>query len=88
MVIILIDTNQLLKEAKEYYAIFSKPIKLGCPFCKYSTTHKTKTYHSLKSVSWHVVNSHQNEIDYPFSVEQIREILKAIGVAIHWGILV
>ena len=84
----MIDTDKLIKEAKAYYEIFSKPIKLRCPYCTYDTSHKTKTFRSLKSLSWHVMHEHQNEIGYPFSLEQVQELIKVIGIAIHWEILI
>lgn len=86
----MLNTESLIKEAKAYYEIFSSPINLRCPVCRIETkgkTKRTKTYHSLKSLSWHLKNSHSDIVGLPFTVEQVQEVLRSIGLAIHWEIL-
>lgn len=84
----MLCADQLLKEAKTFYKIISYPYPVYCPICPCETKHKRKKYHSLKSLSWHVAHEHQNVVGYPFSSEQVLELIKLIGIAIHWGILV
>jgi len=86
----VLNAELLIKEEGVYYDIFSRPIKLRCPFCKFEAkgkTKRTRTYPSLKSLSWHIARSHSNTARYPFTVEQVKEVLRSIGLSIHWEIL-
>lgn len=80
-------TNSLIKELPlAYYQFFSALISVYCPICKRSTS-RTRTYRSLKSLSWHLSHNHRNDIDYPVKLEQIQEILKIIALAKQLEIL-
>lgn len=85
-----LNAELLIKEEGVYYEVFSKPIKLRCPICRSEAkgkTKRTRTYHSLKSLSWHIARSHSDTARYPFTIEQVKEVLRVIGIAIHWEIL-
>ncbi|MGI0047705.1 MAG: hypothetical protein ACREBB_11045 [Nitrosotalea sp.] len=86
----MLNTELLIKEEGVYYEIFSREIRVRCPVCRFeakSKTKRTKTFHSLKSLSWHLTHSHSGMVGYPFTTDQVLEVLRAIGIAIHWKIL-
>lgn len=83
----LIKPEQLIKEAGRYYEISSAPLRLRCPVCSDHKSRRCKTYHSLKSLSWHLAYEHRDHVGYP-SLEQIQELLKYLALAIQWEILV
>jgi hypothetical protein len=94
----VIRTSSLLKEAKiiDYYRYYSEEIPVKCSFCgiipeapkvEAPKTKRTKTFHSLKELSWHLAHFHSNEVGYPFSFEQVQEILRVLALAKEWGIL-
>ena len=65
------------------------PIKLGCPWCKIDTTHKSKTYKSIKSLLFHISQEHKNENNYySLTVEDIRELMNQIVIARDLRLLV
>ena len=65
------------------------PIKLGCPWCKIDTTYKSKTYKSIKSLLFHISQEHNNQNSYyPFSVQDIRELMNQIVIARDLRLLV
>lgn len=83
-----LNVESLIKEEGVYYEIFSREIRLVCPFCKLEAKGKrTRTYHSLKSLDWHIVRFHSETARYPFTIEQVKEVLRTIGLAFHWEIL-
>lgn len=83
----VLRTSTLLKEAKiDYYKRYSENIKVKCSFCLRKTT-RTKTFHSLKALSWHLTHFHSNEVGHPFSCDQVQEVLKVLALAKEWGIL-
>lgn len=41
----------------------------------------------MKSLSWHISRNHNGDGSYPFTIEQIQEILKILAKAIELGIL-
>lgn len=83
----LLTRPELLKEAKiDYYKRYSENIKIKCSFCVRKTK-RAKTFHSLKSLSWHIAHFHSNEVGFPFICEQIQEVLKIIALAKEWRIL-
>jgi len=84
---LVIRTAALLKEAKiDYYKRYSENIKVKCSFCVRKTK-RTKTYRSLKSLSWHLAHFHSNEAGHPFSCDQVQEVLKVLALAKEWRIL-
>ena len=65
------------------------PIRLGCPCCTINTTHKSKTYKSIKSLLFHISQEHKNENNYySFTVEDIKELMNQIVIARDLGLLV
>lgn len=83
----MFNAETLLKEAKSYYIVFSTAFDLKCPYCNYSALYKKKTFHSLKSLSWHLAHEHHDDVGYPFTLEQIQEILKVLALVKQWGML-
>jgi hypothetical protein len=83
----VIRNSSLLKEAQlDYYKRYSEHVNVKCPFCA-NKTPRTRTYHSLKSLTWHVANEHDSDSGYPFSFEQIEEVVRALALAKEWRIL-
>ena len=63
-------------------------IRLGCPWCKMDTTHKSKIYKSIKSLLFHISQEHKTENSfYPFTVQDIKELMQLIRLAKHWNLL-
>lgn len=94
----VIRTSSLLKEAKiiDYYGCYSENFDVKCSFCgripeapkvEAPKTKRTKTFHSLKSLSWHISHFHSNEVGYPFTCEQVQEVLRVLALAKEWRIL-
>lgn len=67
---------------------YSKTIRLGCPWCKIDTTHKSRVYKSLKSLLFHISQQHREPGDYyPFSTNQIKTLMQGIAISLDWGLL-
>jgi len=65
------------------------PIRLGCPCCTINTTHKSKTYKSIKSLLFHISQEHKNENNYyPFTIQDIKELMNQIVIARDLRLLV
>ena len=76
-----------LKEAKfDYYTRYGEYIKAKCPFCSAKKS-RTKFYHSLKSLTWHIAHDHSSDVGYSFSFEQVNEVLRALALAKEWQII-
>lgn len=85
--IILISDLQSLKVEIDYEFFFVL-ILLGCPFCEYQTAHKTRTFKTLKQLTWHLANTHPEPgMYYPFTMEEVQQVLKVIAKAKEWRIL-
>ncbi|MBM3910789.1 MAG: hypothetical protein FJ356_03980 [Thaumarchaeota archaeon] len=76
------------KKVEIDYSFYSKPIKLGCPFCKFNSSHKTRSYRSLKSLIYHLSNEHKQEGEYyPFILNDIKTLMQNIATSLQWGLL-
>jgi hypothetical protein len=76
-----------LKKFEFCEEVYSYTIRSFCPFCRFSTKHKIRKYDSLKSLGHHIATEHKTIGNYPFTTADVRELMKNIGVAIHWGVL-
>jgi len=77
------------KKVEVDYSQYSRPIRLGCPFCIAKISHKTRTYKSLKSLLYHLSDQHQNEGNYyPFMLNDVKAVMQIVAVALEWGLLV
>ena len=77
------------KKVQFNYKFYSESIRVACPFHRYDSTHNSQIYKTLKQLSWHISNQHAgSNTNSPFTVEQVREILKALAIAKQWRILV
>ncbi|MCH7561853.1 MAG: hypothetical protein IIC67_10910 [Thaumarchaeota archaeon] len=71
------------------YSIYSKPLRLGCPFCKFNTSHKTRTFNSMKSLLYHLSNEHkQNENLHPFTIADVKSLMQALAKSVEVGLVV
>ena len=78
-----------LKKVEIDYSYYSKPRRLGCPFCKFESSHKTQTFHSMKSLLYHLSTEHKhNEKPYPFTVFDIKTLMQIIAKSAEVGLLV
>jgi len=80
-------TNPSLLKLEVLYQFYSAIIRSYCPFCRYKVSHKTKTYHSLKSLGHHIALEHKDSGAYPFSTNLVNEILKVLAFAMQIGML-
>jgi len=69
------------------YSQYSKPFSVRCPICKHYAS-RTRKYRTLKSLLHHLATDHKTDGMHPFSVEDAREIVKAIAIALQWGMFV
>ena len=77
-----------LKKVEIDYSYYSKPIRLGCPFCKFDASHKTRTFHSMKSLLYHLSNEHkQNENFYPFTIADVKTLMQILAKSVEVGLL-
>lgn len=77
----------LLKKVEFSYDVcYSEKDRYGCPFCSYGKKSKSKTYHTLKSLLYHVKHEHKDE-QFPFSIEEIHELMHYIALARHLKVL-
>ena len=71
------------------YSQQSALIRLGCPWCKIDTTHKSRVYKSLKSLLFHISQNHKDEGDYyPFKLDDIKALMQMIVLAKQWRLLI
>ena len=82
----MLTRHELLK-LEIAFAFFFVGIRAYCPFCSFRANHKTKTYDSIYKLSWHVSRIHRNDTGFPFTCEQILELLKMLAKILEWGIL-
>ncbi len=67
---------------------YSSYIRLGCPWCKIDTTHKSRVYKSLKSLLFHISQHHSKSGNYyPFSTDQINSLMQLVALSLEWGLL-
>lgn len=78
--------NLTLLKVEIDYSQYLRPFAVRCPFCRHCTP-RTKTYKTLKSLSWHITNAHKTDGAYPFTTCEVREVLKIIAKCLEWGIL-
>lgn len=84
----MISNLQSLLNIVFNYSFFFVEGKFKCPYCQLNSR-RTKTYKTLKQLSWHISNQHaEANTNSPFTVEQVREVLKVLAVAKQWRILV
>lgn len=76
-----------LKVVRAYSQRFI-PVRLWCPWCTIDTTHKSKIYKSIKSLLFHISQEHTNENSrYPFTTQDIKELMQMIVLAKEWRLL-
>ncbi len=74
-----------IKFPQTQYSMF---IRLGCPWCKIDTTHKSRVYKSLKSLLFHISQQHSKSGSYyPFSPDQINSLMQLVALSLEWGLL-
>lgn len=78
---------QILIKLEVDYSFYSTHIRLFCPYCSWKTKHKTRKYDSLKSLGHHIATEHKENRIYPFTLEDVHEIMKVIAKALELGIL-
>ena len=70
------------------YSRYFDEIRVKCPLCKFNSS-RTKTYKSLKQLTFHLSDQHKNEGDYfPFTVDDIKNLMQMIALAKEWKLLV
>lgn len=62
-------------------------LRLFCPICKDRASHKTRKYDSLKSLEYHVATEHKTNGTSQFTVNEIREIMQVLALAMQLGML-
>ena len=75
------------KKVELDHDFYFTPTRVFCPFCRYEVKHKTRKYNSLKSLSTHIATNHQTDCYYPFSIEDIHELMKNLALAKQWEML-
>lgn len=83
--IMLLQINY--KKIPVEHKFFFTLIRVFCPFCRFEVKHKIRKYDSLKSLSTHIATSHKTDCYYPFSFDDIHELMKNLALAKQWGIL-
>jgi len=79
--------NISYKNVEFDYSRYFDDVKIRCPFCQFKSK-RTKTFRSLKELTFHLANQHSKEGDYyPFDMEQIQSLIRMIGLAKEWRIL-
>ncbi len=69
------------------YSRYFDRIKIKCPFCEFTST-RTKTYKSLKQLTFHLSDQHKKEGNYfPFKLEEIQYLMQTIALAKEWRLL-
>ena len=69
------------------YSRFFDETLVKCPFCKFNSS-RTRTYKSLNQLLHHLSDQHQNEGDYyPFKLDDVKSLMKMIGLAKEWNLL-
>jgi len=67
---------------------YSTTIRLGCPWCKIETAHKSRVYKSLKSLLFHISNEHKDPGNYySFTVNDVKSLMQMIALSLEWGLL-
>ena len=75
------------KKVEFNYSRFFEETKVKCPICE-SDSSRTKTYKSLKQLTFHLSDQHKNEGDYyPFTVDDIKVLMQMIALAKEWKLL-
>ncbi len=75
------------KKVEVDYVNYSATIRVKCPFCESQST-RTRTYKSLKQLTFHLADQHQNEGNYyPFELNDIRTLMQTIAIAKKWRLL-
>ena len=69
------------------YSRYFDETRVKCPFCEFRTT-RTKTYRSLKQLTFHLSEQHKNEGDYfPFKLDDIHFLMQMIALAKEWKLI-
>ena len=77
-----------LKKVEFNYSRYFDRIRVKCPFCEFNST-RTKTYKSLKQLTFHLSDQHKKEGDcYPFKLEDVQYLMQIIAIAKEWRLLV
>jgi len=75
------------KNVEFEYSRFFEETKVKCPICEFNSS-RTKTYKSLKQLTFHLSDQHKNEGNYfPFTVDDIKILMQMIALAKEWKLL-
>jgi len=75
------------KKVEFNYARYFDAVKVKCPFCE-SKTSRTKTFKSLKQLTFHLSEQHKMEGDYyPFNLDDVHFLMQMIALAKEWRLL-
>ena len=76
------------KKVEFDYSRYFEEIKVKCPFCEFNSS-RTRTFRSLKQLTFHLSDQHKNEGNYyPFTINDIKDLMQMIALAKEWGLLV
>jgi len=75
------------KKVEFNYSRYFEETKVKCPICGFNSS-RTRTYKSLKQLIFHLSEQHKNEGNYyPFTVDDIKELMQMIALAKEWRLL-
>ena len=79
---------KLIHKKVEYdYSRHFEETKVKCPICEFNSS-RTKTYRTLKQLTFHLSDQHKNEGDYyPFTVDDIKVLMQMLALAKEWKLL-
>ena len=76
------------KKVEYCHSRHSDEIRVKCPCCEFNSS-RTKTYKSLKQLTFHLSDQHKNEGDYyPFKLDDVKFLMQMIALAKEWRLLV
>lgn len=76
------------KKVAYCYSHHFDEIRVKCPFCEFNSS-RTRIYKSLKQLSYHLSDQHQNEGDfYPFKLEDVKFLMQMIALSKEWRLFV
>ena len=77
----------ILKNVEFDYSHYFDEIRVKCPFCEF-TSSRTRVYHSLKQLLFHLSDLHKNEgANYPFTLKEVKALMQTFALAKEWGLL-
>ncbi len=78
-----------LKKVEINYSAYCKKVRVKCPFCQYDAHHHTRVFKSLKRLIYHLSVEHSKESMkyYPFTIDDIRNLMKSVAMALDFRLL-